>query len=63
MYVVTIMDLHLVFYYLGISIIFLSHIGMLFNKSADARIHAATNLFAAVCIAYYFMNKEKFIQF
>jgi len=57
------MDLHLVFYYLGISIIFLSHIGMLFNKSAGARTHAAVNLFAGACIAYYFMNKEKFIHF
>jgi hypothetical protein len=52
-----------VFYYLGISIIFFSHIGMLFNKSAEARMHAAANLFAGACIAYYFMNKEKFIQF
>jgi hypothetical protein len=57
------MDLHLVFYYLGIAIIFLSHIGMLFNKSAGARTHAAVNLFAASCIAYYFMNKERFIHF
>ena len=57
------MDLHLVFYYLGISIIFLSHLGMLFNKSAGARMHAAVNLFAASCIAYYFMNKERFIHF
>ena len=57
------MNLHLVFYYIGISIILLSHIGMLFNKSAEARTHAAVNLFAAACIAYYFMNKEKFIHF
>ena len=57
------MNRHLIFYYLGIAIIFLSHIGMLFNKSADARSHAAVNLFAGGCIAYYFMNKEEFIQF
>ena len=57
------MNIHLVFYYLGISIIFLSHIGMLFNKSPGARTHAAVNLFAAACIAYYFMDKEKFIHF
>jgi hypothetical protein len=57
------MNRHLIFYYLGIAIIFFSHIGMLFNKSAEARAHAAANLFAGACIAYYFMNKEKFIQF
>jgi hypothetical protein len=57
------MDLHLVFYYIGIAIIFLSHIGMLFSKSAGARTHAAVNLFAGACIAYYFMNKERFIHF
>ena len=57
------MDRHIVFYYLGIAIIFFSHIGMLFSQSAGARTHAAVNLFAGACIAYYFMNKERFIQF
>jgi hypothetical protein len=56
------MDIHLVFYYLGILIIFLSHITMAINPG-PMRIHAYLNLFAAACIAYYFMNKENFIQF
>jgi len=56
------MDIHLVFYYLGISIIFLSHITMAMNPG-PMRIHAYVNLFAAACIAYYFMNKEEFIHF
>jgi hypothetical protein len=57
-----IIDLHLIFYYIGISIIFLSHITMAMNPG-PMRIHAYVNLFAATCIAYYFMNKEGFIHF
>jgi hypothetical protein len=57
------MDIHVIFYYIGIAIIFLSHISMLGNPSAGARMHAATNLFAGACIAYYFMFREGFIHF
>jgi len=56
------MDLHLVFYFIGIAIVFLSHIVML-GGSDGMRNHALLNLFAAACIAYYFMNKEGYIHF
>jgi hypothetical protein len=56
------MDIHLIFYYIGILIVFVTHIAML-RSSPAARAHALTNLFAACCIAYYFMNKEGFIRF
>ena len=56
------MDIHIALYYVGISIVFLSHITMAMNPG-PMRIHAYVNLFAASCIAYYFMNKEKFIHF
>ena len=55
------MDLHLVFYYIGIFLVFATHIPMIFKSSM--RNHALVNLFAAMCIAYYFMNKEGFIHF
>ena len=56
------MDLHLIFYFIGIAIVFVSHLMML-RSGPGARNHALLNLFAAACIAYYFMNKENFIQF
>jgi len=58
------MNIHLVSYYLGIFIIFATHIWMLFSSSSNSmRIHSLLNLMAACFIAYYFMNKEKFIKF
>ena len=57
-----IMDIHLIFYFIGIAIVFASHIMML-PGSPGMRNHALLNLFAATCIAYYFMNKEGYIHF
>jgi len=59
------MDRHLIFYYIGIMIVLISHIYMLvyqFDNMED-KIHASVNLFAVCCIAYYFMNKEGYIHF
>jgi hypothetical protein len=55
------MNIHLVFYYIGISIVFLTHIYML--STPAMRTHAIINLVAACFIAYYFLNKEGFIRF
>jgi hypothetical protein len=55
------MNIHLILYYIGISIIFLSHAYMLTIPSM--RSHSVLNLIAAGCIAYYFMHKEGFIRF
>ena len=55
------MDLHLIFYFIGILIVFASHVMML--GSPGMQNHAILNLFAATCIAYYFMNKEGYIYF
>jgi hypothetical protein len=56
------MDIHLVFYYIGISIIFLTHAYMV-AYMPSMRNHSLINLFAGACIAYYFMNKEGYIEF
>lgn len=56
------MGIHLIFYFIGIAIVFASHIMML-NGPPGARNHALVNIFAATCIAYYFMNKEGYIHF
>jgi hypothetical protein len=64
------MDRHLIFYYIGIALVFITHIYMLVkNKELTLHgtaawvTHAIVNLVAALCIAYYFMNKEGFIRF
>ena len=55
------MDIHLIAYYIGIAIIFGTHIYML--AIGTMTVHASLNVFAGVLIAYYFMNKERFIRF
>jgi hypothetical protein len=55
------MDLHLLAYYIGISIVFATHVYLLVGRQMTA--HAVLNLVAAGLIAYYFMNKEGFIKF
>ena len=55
------MDTHLFAYYVGIAIVFLSHIYLAATKGITA--HVVLNIFGALLIAYYFMNKEGFIKF
>ena len=58
------MDIHLVSYYIGIFILFGSHLYTIFNSdNQDMLNHSYANIFAAMLIGYYFMNKEKFIDF
>lgn len=56
------MNIHLVFYYIGIAIVFFTHLLMVL-KGGAMRSHALINLFAAACIAYYFMFREGYIKF
>jgi len=58
------MNIHLLSYYIGIFIVFATHIYMLFvSSSNEMRIHSVLNILGALLIAYYFMNKEKLIKF
>jgi len=54
---------HLVSYYIGIVIVFFSHIYTLLNKTDDMMMyHSYANILAGLLIAFYFMNKEGFIS-
>jgi hypothetical protein len=55
------MDFHLIAYYIGIAIVFLSHTYLFMGGRMTT--HALLNLAAGAMIAYYFMNKEGFIRF
>lgn len=57
------MEKHLIFYFIGIAIVFLTHAMMLVKNLPSINTHAAVNLFAASCIAYYFMHREGYIRF
>lgn len=55
------MEQHLVSYYIGIAIIFITHIYLLANGAM--KLHSLINLVGALCIAYYFMHKEGYISY
>ena len=60
------MEQHLLSYYIGVLIIFGSHIYMLMKPNEMLMTqpqHIYANLLGVVAIAYYFMYKENFIQF
>jgi len=58
------MNSHLISYYIGIITIFLFAITIIRNSpNMTITISAYFIIFGEMCIAYYFMNKEKFIRF
>ena len=60
------MEQHLLAYYIGILIVFGSHVYMLYKPNEMIMTqpqHIYANLAGALAIAYYFMYKENFIQF
>lgn len=58
------MDQHLIAYYIGIFIVFASHIYLLsISKNSVMIQHSYVNLTAALLIAYYFLHKEGFVKF
>jgi hypothetical protein len=60
------MQIHLISYYIGIFIVFASHIFALLypkQKLVGMKAHSYANILAAVLIAYYFMWREKIIKF
>lgn len=56
------MDKHLLAYFIGIAIVFGSHI-MIAIQSGGTNQHAIINIIAGLLIAYYFMNQQGYIQF
>lgn len=59
-------ELHLLAYYIGIFIVFVSHLYTLVSPDKpimSMKYHAYINIIGALLIAYYFMNKENYIKF
>lgn len=57
------MTIHLISYFIGIFIVFASHVYVLLNKPTKMMMyHSYANILAAMLIAYYFMNKEGYIK-
>ena len=56
------MNIHLLAYFIGITILVLSHAYMLV-KMPSMRDHSILNLVAASLVAYYFMHREGYIRF
>lgn len=61
------LDLHVIFYYVGVFILLYVNISTFWVQggrySGFPNLAAASNLFALVCIAYYFMHREGYIRF
>lgn len=60
------LDQHLICYFIGIALIFGSHVYMLAypsNPIISMEQHAYVNILGAILIAYYFMHKENYIKF
>lgn len=58
--------IHLISYYIGILIVFLSHVFVLIfpnQRLVSMKVHSYLNIFAAFLIAYYFMWRENYIRF
>ena len=60
------MDQHLICYYIGILIVFITHIYLLATgnqlMNLTSQQLAYLNIAAALLIAYYFLNKENYIS-
>lgn len=62
-------DQHIISYYIGIFIIFSSHIYLLVVLNGkgmtgkEVLAHSIINILSGILIAYYFMHKENFIKF
>jgi hypothetical protein len=55
------MDKHLIAYYVGIFIVFATHL-LMYLKNPSMRAHSLINLVGAAAIAYYFMWREGYIR-
>lgn len=60
------MDQHLIAYFIGIFIVFASHLYILYKPNQPSMVmqqHAYINILGATLIAYYFLHKERYIAF